>query len=94
MDSLSIGLKGSTMGKIKNLMIMVEQTAGDMIVDMDSDICDRIEEIKDDYRNQFEYMIRDMADMEGWTEEDLDIVLEMSLEDIFDEAMYADSEYA
>lgn len=82
------------MGKIKNLMIMVEQTAGDMIVDMDSDICDRIEEIKDDYRNQFEYMIRDMADMEGWTEEDLDIVLEMSLEDIFDEAMYADSEYA
>ena len=82
------------MGKIKQLMMMIEETAADLVIDMDNEIEERIEDYKSDYRDMFYSHIMAMADEEGWTEEDLEVILEMSLEDIFDEAIFADSSYA
>lgn len=82
------------MGKIKELMMMIEETASDLCVDMDNELDDIIFDKKQEYTDHFLAHIMSLCDNEGWSEDDLETILEMSLEDIFEETIFAQSNYA
>ena len=81
------------MGKIKDLVIRVQETASDYIVDMDDDIRMYIEDQRENYAGMFEDQVYMMAEDMGLDIDDVDEILEENLQDIFHEAIMSDSEY-
>ena len=86
-------VKGNTMGKIKDLMIRVEEAASDLVIDMDDEIRIRIEDMYEDYANTFEGMVEDIASDMELDGDDIDSILEQSAYEIYMDTAHAESEF-